>query len=190
MDAPLGWPEAFGSALAGHAAGRALPCGETQFFQRLTDRIVRERIGKRPLEVTANFIARTAFRALALLEEIRCTTGKEIPLFTAYRQTPGAEGGCIESYPAGWAVCYGIAPGGARSNRRSAAFEQAERRLGLTPGERDPRASEDEQDALMCCAAGLDYLDGCVTSPAELEARIAEKEGWMWLPLDQAPGRD
>ncbi len=71
LDAPLGWPAALGVALAGHRAGGPLEHTPNRLFRRRTDDWVRSRFGKRPLEVGADLIARTAHAALALLEGLR-----------------------------------------------------------------------------------------------------------------------
>lgn len=60
LDAPLGWPCALGPALVAHHAGRPIVESPDRLFHRLTDDVVRDRLGKRPLEVGANLIARTA----------------------------------------------------------------------------------------------------------------------------------
>lgn len=65
LDAPLGWPSALGDALYGHGAGGAISEAPDRLFRRLTDRVVHDRVGKLPLEVGADRIARTAVAALA-----------------------------------------------------------------------------------------------------------------------------
>ena len=74
LDAPLGWPRAIGPALAGHQAGAAMGASAHALFRRQTDDDIHRRFGKRPLEVGANFISRTAVAALDLLAELRTNT--------------------------------------------------------------------------------------------------------------------
>ena len=88
IDAPLGWPRALGPALSRHVAGDPLTEAPGQLFGRSTDRFVRERIGKRPLEVGAERIARTAHAALRLLADVRERSGLAIPLAWSHERSP------------------------------------------------------------------------------------------------------
>ena len=88
LDAPLGWPAAMGRVLSGHRAGEAVGLPANDLFRRHTDRVVREHIGKQPLDVGADRIARTAVAALDLLAELRRLTGRALPVAT--RGTPPA----------------------------------------------------------------------------------------------------
>jgi len=80
LDAPLGWPLALQQALGGHQAGEVMGARAHALFRRQTDDDIYERFGKRPLEVGANFISRTAVAALDLLQTLRTSTGMAIPL--------------------------------------------------------------------------------------------------------------
>ena len=80
LDAPLGWPEPMGRELSSHSAGRPVQTKADEFISRLTGRVVRECIAKKPLEVGANLIARTTHSALRLLEDLRNDMHTEIPL--------------------------------------------------------------------------------------------------------------
>jgi hypothetical protein len=195
MDAPLGWPVSFGRALSRHSAGELIAAPRDHFFQRAADLCVRRLLGKRPLEVTANFIARTAYRALELLAEVREQCGREIPVFCRDITPVGAEGGCIETYPAGWLTVREresrATAARSRDERRRRMILHAEHALRLAPGTLSER-SEHEIDAAVCCAAGLDFLNGAAVPPAMagVDERTAEKEGWIWLalPLPESGG--
>lgn len=80
LDAPLGWPLALGKALAAHQAGDGMGAVAHALFRRQSDDDIHQRFGKRPLEVGANFISRTAVAALQLLDELRARSGASIPL--------------------------------------------------------------------------------------------------------------
>jgi hypothetical protein len=67
-------------------------------FRRMTDDEIHRRLRKRPLEVGANLIARTAHSALKLLGEIRERTGLAIPL--AWAPVEALPYRAIEVYPA------------------------------------------------------------------------------------------
>jgi len=72
IDAPLGWPVALSTALPLHAAGAPISVDPNQLFRRETDRDIHTRLGKQPLDVGANFIARTAKAALKLYSGPHC----------------------------------------------------------------------------------------------------------------------
>lgn len=80
LDAPLGWPTPQGSALAVHVAGTPLEATANALFRRATDDVVAREVSKRPLDVGADRIERTAHRALAFLGELRTHTGLDRPL--------------------------------------------------------------------------------------------------------------
>ena len=69
LDAPLGWPDGMRGGLADHSAGAPLTIEPNRMFRRLTDKFVKKRTGKTPLDIGANWIARTAHWTLSLLEE-------------------------------------------------------------------------------------------------------------------------
>ncbi|WP_428625413.1 DUF429 domain-containing protein, partial [Sedimenticola sp.] len=98
MDAPLGWPAALGDALAVHRAGGFLPVVPNRLFRRDTDRFTHRQLGKLPLDVGADRIARTAHAALSLLHEI----GERQPCAVPLAWSPGFSepAAAIEVYPA------------------------------------------------------------------------------------------
>ena len=92
IDSPLGWPVAMHLALCGHRAGEKITASPDKVFQRATDEFIKDKFGKKPLEVGANLIARTAHAACELLGE------RKIPV----RLKPGIlkRLSAIEVYPA------------------------------------------------------------------------------------------
>ena len=74
-------------------------------FRRQCDDDIYERFGKRPLEVGANFISRTAVAALDLLADIRSITGESIPL--AWTPADLEPISAIEVYPAATRLAHG-----------------------------------------------------------------------------------
>ena len=106
IDAPLGWPRPMGDALVGHRAGAEVLVSPNDLFRRATDRYIQRRLGKTPLDVGADRIARTAHAALRLLGGLRARLPHEIPL--AWMSPPGEMVSAIEVYPAATLLSHGI----------------------------------------------------------------------------------
>ncbi len=169
MDAPLGWPELLAKHLAPHQAGEPLNVDSNKLFRRLTDDEIHRRLGKRPLDVAADRIARTALSALVFLEEIRESSGQPIPMFWGSKSLVGW--GVIEVYPAATRVAY-RAP-----NRLPASFNGL---LKPPPNFNLKTASEHELDAMICALGAADFLRGLAVSPTEGQQKQAAIEGWIW----------
>ena len=187
LDAPLGWPQKLKGSLAGHRAGQPLNGTADELFHRHTDDVVHARLRKRPLEVGANLIARTAHSALRLLEEVRRSF--EIPLaWSNHEFSDPAAARAIEVYPAAtllarrWpATGYkGNKPGELQTRTRIAACLAAE-------VETTERAQEvmrryaDALDAGLCVLAAGDFLAGHAQGPSQEEEQVAIQEGWIWV---------
>jgi predicted nuclease with RNAse H fold len=169
LDAPLGWPQSIGPALMGHAAGEQLTATPNALFRRATDDAIAERLHKRPLDVGADRIARTAHAALALLGELRQLTGQSIPLAWAPLTGPGIQ--AIEVYPAATRRGRRVPDG-----RGSLAGLEGEI---LVPAEVAVPDSVDVRDAMVCALAGADFLAGRAYPPTDVV--LAKKEGWIWV---------
>jgi hypothetical protein len=169
LDAPLGWPLAIGQALAGHQAGAAMGATAHSLFRRQCDDDIYERFGKRPLEVGANFISRTAVAALDLLADIRSITGESIPL--AWTPADRERITAIEVYPAATRLAHG-SPG------KGGSIEGLETLLDLSALDGVLPASTDAIDALVCVLAAADFIRGRARPPVDLGT--ARQEGWIW----------
>jgi Protein of unknown function (DUF429) len=182
IDAPLGWPVALGKNLVGHWAGMALPVPADSLFHRQTDTDIELRLRKRPLEVGANLIARTAHAALSLLDELRNLTGEQIPLAWGTRNLPRVS--AIEVYPAATLRAHGIAPGeykkASQIEGRRGLLSRLGTRLALPKDVALLESSADAIDAVVCVAAGADFLLDRSLPPKDAEA--ARREGWIWAP--------
>lgn len=177
LDAPLGWPLALAQTLTGHQAGAGMGAAANALFRRRTDDAIHRRFRKRPLEVGANFISRTAVAALALLEELRDENGYPIPL--AWNPAELERVSAIEVYPAATRLAHG-------SEGRGGSLEGLEQALDLTAlGGRLP-ASADAVDALVCVIAAADFLQGRAPGPEDLAT--ARQEGWIWTAEPLMPG--
>jgi predicted RNase H-like nuclease len=181
LDAPLGWPENMAAALMRHRAGTELPVQANHLFRRATDRFIQSRIGKTPLDVGADKIARTAHAALSLLTQVRERTGQLIPLAWDASFSGIA---AIEVYPA--ATVASRFPrelhrykGKNSGPVRDDLLDAISRLLNL-PKQRDLLlTSIDALDAVLCTLAGGDFLRGEAVPPENTE--LAEREGWIWV---------
>jgi len=178
LDAPLGWPVPLSRELASHTAGTVIHRPADEMFSRTTDRYVKHVYKKRPLEVGAARIARTARAALLLLDELRKTTGLDIPL----AWTPGedAEVAAIEVYPAVTLKVHleasGVTPSG---DPRADIIALAGRILTGHDGRDLASATADALDAALCAIAGTDFLAGTALPPNDPD--LARREGWIWV---------
>lgn len=185
IDAPLGWPAGLSRGLARHEAGAVLgPASRAgAFFTRETDRSVRAAHGKIPLEVGADRIARTAYSALALLDDLRTRTRR--PLDLAWSP---ADGGVLEVYPA---ATLKEVSGGARLPpykrpedlpARRAIVKAVVREVQLSRAHvRRAHGSDHLLDAIACVVAGADFARGLATAPTEAQRSLARREGWIWV---------
>ena len=136
LDAPLGWPAPLGRALIEHQAGDGLnidtgqPSSYTtsdvvyeeykklanRLFGRETDRVIYEKLRKKPLEVGAQQIARTALAALLFLDRLRKTVGKPIKLAWVPDDIKGLA--AIEVYPAATLESRGLSSKGYKNEEK------------------------------------------------------------------------
>ena len=193
VDSPLGWPRQMAPMLSGHGAGAGIPATADELFRRFTDIDVRHRVGKTPLDVGADRIARTALATLNAIESIRALTARRIEAVIDAvdpRANPHVVP-LLESYPAGWFASEGIGTRGYRPtnalNQRGDLLHQVEQRLqadGISITYGVERASlvdrADDLDALVCTLNGIDYVSGRCPAPSRDVQDIARSEGWIW----------
>jgi hypothetical protein len=189
LDAPLGWPAPLARALEGHRAGERLgDLGDADpYVYRRTDAVVFEHLGVWPLDVGANYIARTAFAALELLAALR-EGGRDLPMLST--PGPARRSGVIEVYPKATFLARKLVEVKAyKSAKREKALPAVRRLLAamkreLTiPAKHDARiiGTDHALDAVACVLAAKDFLDGNVVPPTEDERPGAEREGWIWF---------
>ena len=188
LDAPLGWPSALADGLTRHHAGQPLGDCADELFHRATDREIEERLRKRPLEVGASFIARTALAALVLLQEVSERINRPIPLSWGGRLRSEVE--AIEVYPAATLLAHGIAPSDYKKPKQHAGRRRIVGALNelLQIGDCMERleASPDTLDAAICLIAGADYLSGRAVGPRD--EQLAFREGWIWAAAGESTG--
>lgn len=184
LDAPLGWPAPMGAALAMHNAAEQVSISPNALFRRDTDRFVKKSIGKQPLDVGADRIARTAWSAVNLLAEIRQLTGEGIPL--AWNNDRISDWFCIEVYPAATLEAYGLSSRGYKGKKteHQAAREKLIFNLGVSLTMSDDVKSkmvsnDDAFDSVICLLAAADFLRGNSMQPENMDT--ARKEGWIWV---------
>ena len=187
MDAPLGWPDLMGTALVGHTAGTPLSAKADRMFRRQTDS--KDRLGKKPLEVGADLIARTAHSTLRHLGQIRKSLNRAVPLAWDPERVDGTQ--VIEVYPAATLLAHGLPDKGYKGSK--AKHQEKRERLSkrLTTNDRlggipvDVRlqmeATDHALDAVVCCLAAADFLRGDAIPPTLDQMPLAKKEGWIWV---------
>ena len=189
MDAPLGWPAPLADVLSTHWAGQPLPGEADRLFRRATDEFVHTELKKRPLDVGADRIARTAKWALSLLLQVRERTKLSIPLVW----TPGEGCGVIEVYPAATLKSRGILATGYKDrqaeDKRRRIFDRLQDEIEAcdVPPEEFERVTKrgDLLDAVVCVLAGADFVRGEAFRPQDGER--ARREGWIWFRGQRAP---
>ncbi len=183
LDAPLGWPEALGRALIGHSAGALIEEAPDQLFRRLTDRAITERCKKRPLDVGADRIARTAHAALKLLGDLRRSIQQPVPL--AWSADFPQRVAAIEVYPAATLTARRIRCSLYKKQEhldvRQDIVDQLSRHLHFSIDTSRLVRDADILDAVVCVLAGSDFLREDVLRPGD--ERRARREGWIWSKI-------
>lgn len=184
LDAPLGWPAPLGEELSVHRAGGELGESANRLFRRFTDDYTAETIGKRPMDVGADRIARTAHAALSLLTQLRRISERSLPLGWSPGEPP--EGEVIETYPAAWLTAARL-PGKAYKKRdqrcvREAILDGLPGWVSLECGREPFLEDADILDALLCTLICVAFLQGKVLPPPADRVELVRREGWIWFP--------
>lgn len=181
IDAPLGWPITLSNTLINHHAGQRLRAEPDDLFRRTTDKVIKNKVGKTPLDVGSDRIARTAYAALELIRELEEISGLNIHL--AWDKNLESRISVIEVYPSATLKAHNI-----RSNRykglenrdaRSQIIEQLKEIIKLPKDLEKLERNADVLDAVICILAADDFLIGDVIEPEDKE--LAYKEGWIWV---------
>lgn len=186
IDAPLGWPRPLVTSLTSHSAGTAIETPADDMFRRTTDAFIKRQMGKTPLDVGADRIARTAHAALRLLGELRYELDIAIPL--AWEPSQVTCHAAIEVYPAATLMAHGIRSGGYKKphqiRERSEMVEALRPKMALSERDvGDLTGNADLLDAAVCVLAASDFLTGRAVPPPD--RGVAEDEGWIWTALPQ-----
>lgn len=182
VDAPLGWPVALGDRLKRHRAGESLDLDANPMFRRRTDDVIHAVFGKRPLDVGADRIARTAHSALDLLSQLGEAIGHSIPLAWDLNEVDLQ---AIEVYPAATLISRALPERGYKGGKAGAVAARRSliKRLGreIDAGSalwRRARESDHILDAILCVIAGFDFIEGAAIAPEDPD--LARREGWIW----------
>ncbi|MEN8208669.1 MAG: hypothetical protein ABFR50_05385 [Candidatus Fermentibacteria bacterium] len=178
MDSPLGWPNAMRELLPAHCAGEFIGVEAKNLFNRTTELFIDETIQKRPLEIGANLIARTAVAALDLLASLRMMLRKDLPLL--WEQGPLTGSGVIEVYPT--ATIIGRIGSGTKLNFKTKAdILLPILEMDFGPDSIDLLANADNHmlDAALCVLAGVDFIEKRCHEPPDPDA--VRQEGWIWF---------
>lgn len=184
LDAPLGWPAPLGQSLHTHRAGAGIDATPNALFRRSTDDAIAKRLGKRPLDVGSDRIARTAHSALSFLARLRKRLDAPVPL--AWDPGPIAATSAIEVYPAGTLAAHNLPHSGYKGSKDAATTLRQQlttaigRELSFDEHAAELMVRTDHAlDAVLCVSAGLDFLAGAAVPPNDLS--LARQEGWIWV---------
>jgi hypothetical protein len=193
IDCPFGWPRPFVEAVAAHGdgaaawpgRGRAGPDYRRSLRYRLTDEVVRQRVGWWPLSVSTDLIGVPAMRCAGLLDAL-AAAGQPVD------RTGG--GRVVEVYPAAALRRWGLPHRGYKKGKGAAVRSIAlDRLLALLPWlVVDPvalercRGNDDAFDALVCALVARAAALGLTIPPDpghQTERAVAE--GWIHLPTGE-----
>jgi hypothetical protein len=170
-----------GHALTVHNAGDFLPEEPNLLFRRETDRFTHRQIGKLPLDVGADRIARTAHAALTLLHEISARRQSRVPL--AWMPDFTDPVAAIEVYPAAVLKTSGMVfqgyKGSSQTAQRAGIATLLPRQMTFATDTAILLSDDDVLDAAICVLAGYHFLQGLCIPPTDPD--LARREGWIWF---------
>ena len=185
IDCPLGWPNAFVSALTSYHGFKSWHGSEADydaFSYRLTDAVVRgETKGPWPLSVSADKLGVVAFRCARILSDIPGV------------DRTGATGPVAEVYPAAALRQWGLVSRESLkehgSYKRSvpalaALFDAfaAALPLDISAIADECRHDHDAFDALVCAVLARAVDRKLTRAPTDEQREVAAAEGWIHFP--------
>lgn len=187
IDCPLGWPGPFVNFLAAHRAGNVSIPDDTAgvawrsaLAMRRTDAFVYTTVHKVPLSVSADKIARVAFRCAVLLAKLDAA---------GHPVDRSGSGPVVEVYPAASLRYWGLDHQG---YKQSASPEKlgcvVDNLLAAVPWldcashEDAIRHSHDRFDAVIAAMTARAALQGYTWQPGETDLDAARTEGWIAIP--------
>lgn len=186
IDCPLGWPDAFVDFVLAHRTGHVATQGEgwpgqrDDLTMRRTDAVVRQRLNRRPLSVSAELIAYVAMRSAILLARLDAA---------GHTVDRSGAGRVVEVYPAAslmaWQLPYEGYKGRKRAEVRSGLVT---RLLAAAPWldcgryKQVLRDSADAFDAVVAALTARAAFEGKTDRPAGADLAAARSEGWIAIP--------
>jgi hypothetical protein len=157
-----------------------------ELFRRTTDRFIQATLGKTPLDVGADRIARTAYAALKILAELSDLLSCSVPL----AWSPHFAGvAAIEVYPAATLVACRCRSIGYKKPAQMSERREIVAVIGsaMNVGEYGPKLETfpDVLDATVCVLAAKHFLEDRCPCPANKV--LAEREGWIWASTLMEP---
>ncbi|WP_160032194.1 DUF429 domain-containing protein [Paenibacillus sp. An7] len=191
FDAPLGWPEKFALNLYDHMAGDYINKPREDFFKRKTDIFCSKKIDHQLFDVSADKIAKTSFKTLDMINEIK----KENLLIQLLWDNESFESGFIEVYPKSWLISnfpnkkdyenY-------KKNKevREKLLKEMKKRNIFFNKEicKEAIKSDHVFDSMLCCLIGEKFMKKQCYSPKDylkenenIQEDSLKKEGWIWF---------
>lgn len=198
IDSPMGWPVNMIQDLRDHKAGDKLLNNQLlrrqDYFRRVTDHFIKERLKKTPFSVGADKIAAMAFDVLEIMGEIK----SEFQLDVGYGVDTRHK--VIEVYPGATIVerlnnenTIGYKKNINIRDEMYNSFTKVYNRLNINDLFRKEEVlqTDDDFDAFICLLAAVDYNEGRLCSPQKgriisniiIEKEKILKEGWIWAIL-------
>lgn len=170
-----------GNCLANHRAGDQILIDDNEIFRRETDKFIKAKVGKTPLDIGADKIARTAYAALKIIHELSDLVQFNIQL--TWNTEVLRNISVIEVYPAATLGCRGIQNLKYKDKGKDPIKEEIvdslKQYLKLPNDLKLILSNADVLDSVVCTLAAKDFLDGNAYQPIDKE--LAKKEGWIWV---------
>lgn len=183
MDIPLGWPKNFRSILSNHLPGQPLPADPDFFFRRETDLYIKKKLGKTPLDIAADRIARATQKSLVLLNELRQHLKITIPL--AWENSFQEDVLVIETYPAAVLRYYQLEFRKLKDQplQQIKILESLKHRVTISKKLVNEIKSHHIFDSILCVVAGTDFCEGLCDEPTDRSK--VQDEGWIWARIQK-----
>jgi len=190
VDCPMGWPIGFDGYLKQHSAGYFGSKELLEFPRRATDRKIFENYQKfkpnaknkyaiNPLDVACNLIARASFETFKRIHDI------ENKVKIIWSKDEIYDVGLIEVYPSVTIAFndFKISPYKKKkwSNAKADNLDSIKDSFVNTKELSAIIKKEHDFDALICCIAAKDFLQGKCFEPEGSIKSVVEKEGWIWV---------
>lgn len=179
VDVPLGWPERFVDLVSAHHVGQPQQCADwrTEAVLRLTDRVLKDDFGLRPLSVSTDRIAYPALRWSGIEAQLQL-----MGIGTAR----DGSGRICEVYPAGFLFQHRLKHPGYKgaSNAQVREVILGSLRLVMSREQADLCVADDNAlDAVLTALSAHSVVTGKAYGPPEDRRQAVLREGWIWMPF-------